>query len=330
MAQVSGTLDTYNTKGKAEDFRDAIYTIAVDTKPLLSSIGKSDGVKAKKHQWQTDALRAPADNAQIEGDEASFTLPAATVEVGNFTQISRETIVISGTNQAVKMYGRKDELKRQITKKADELVRDIERHNVGKNQASVAGTSAVAAQSASLSAWLTTNVSRGATGANGGYQAGSGLVNAATDGTQRAFTEALYKTVMQACHQAGSQPTIAMMAPTQKVTFSGFAGIAVNRVDQTPERAMKKQAVILAGADIYQGDFGMQQIVSNPYMSTALNGRARDVFLIDPEYAEIGYLRRMETTPLAKTGDAEKRLMVCEWTLVVKNEAAHGVVADLL
>lgn len=329
MAQVSGTLDTYQTKGKAEDFRDVIYTIAVEDKPFLSSVGKTDKVKATKHMWQTDTLRAPADNAQIEGDEASFAVPSATAEVGNYCQISRETVVVSGTDQAIKMYGRKDELKRQLIKKSGELTRDIERAIVGKNQASVAGDSSTARKAGSLTGWLTSNVSRGSGGANGGYNSGTGLVVAATDGTQRTFTEALFKAVVQSCHQSGSMPKIAMMSPKDKVTFSSFSGIATNRVDHTRGEANARQAVILAAADVYQGDFGRQTIVSNPFMSTALNGRAREAFILDPNYAEVGYLRRMKTEPLAKTGDAEKRQLICEWTLIVQNEAAHGVVADL-
>lgn len=329
MAQVAGTLDTYGIKGKAEDFRDVIYTIAVKDKPFLSTVGKTDAVQSTKHMWQTDALRAPAENAQIEGDETGFAAPAATVEVGNFCQISRESIVITGTSEAVKKYGRKSELKRQIVKKSEELTRDIERATIARNQASVAGNSTTARQSGSLTGWLTTNVSRGAGGANGGYNQGSGLVVAATDGTQRAFTETLYKAVVQSCHTSGSMPKIAMMSPKDKVTFSGFAGIAVNRVDNGADRSMHKQAVILAGADVYQGDFGKQVIVSNPFMSTGMNGRQREVFLLDPNYAEIGYLRRMKRDKLAKTGDAEKELLICEWTLIVNNEAAHGVIADL-
>lgn len=30
----------------------------------------------------------------------------------------------------------------------------------------------------------------------------------------------------------------------------------------------------------------------------------------------------------AKTGDAEKRVLNVEYTLIVSNEAAHGVIAD--
>lgn len=329
MAQVSGTLDTYNTKGKAEDFRDVIYTIAVEDKPMLTLIGSTDAIKAVKHEWQTDTLRTPADNARIEGDETGFSLPASTTPVSNYCQISGGSMIISGTDQAVRLYGRKNEKKRLLIKTSKEVARDIERAVVGVNQASVAGNSTTARRSASFGAWLTSNVSRGASGANGGYNSGTGLVAAATDGTQRTFTEALYKSVVQSCHQNGSMPTIAMMSPKDKVTFSGFAGIAVNRVDNTRGEASAKQAVILAGADVYQGDFGKQAIVSNPYMSTAQGGRAREAFIIDPEYAEMGYLRRMKTEALAKTGDADKSQIICEWTLVVKNEAAHGVVADL-
>lgn len=329
MAQIANTLDTYSARRQAEDVRDIIYTIAVKDKPFLSTIKTSDSIKAVRHEWQVDSLRAPADNAQIEGDEVAFATVVQPAIAANLCQISRDQIVVSGTSEAVKMYGRKSELKRQLKKKAMELTRDIERATCSTNQASVVGTSAVARRSASLQAWLTTNVSRGAGGANGGYQSGTGLVNAATDGTTRPLTETLYRTVMQACHTTGAMPSICMLSPKDKVVFSTFAGIAVNRVDYDGDKSAHKQAMILAGADVYMGDFGKQVIVSNPFMSTALAGRQREAFLLDPNYVEIGYLRRMETEDLAKTGDSMKKFMVCEWTLVVNNEAAHGIIADL-
>jgi hypothetical protein len=329
MPQIAGTLDTYSARRQAEDVRDVIYTIAVKNKPFLSTVKTSDNVKAVRHEWQVDTLRQPAANAQIEGDDVTATAPPQPTVAANLCQISREQVRVSGTAQAVRLYGRKDEMKRQIKKKSEELARDIERAICATNQASVVGSSSVARQSASLPAWLTTNVSRGATGANGGFQSGTGLVNAATDGTPRALTETLYRTVMQACHTTGAMPTMAMMSPKDKVVFSSFAGIAVNRVDYDGDKAAHKQAMILAGADVYMGDFGKQVIVSNPFMSTAMNGRQRDAFLLDPNYAEVGYLRRMQREKLAKVADSEAEFMICEWTLVVTNEAAHGVIADL-
>jgi len=37
----------------------------------------------------------------------------------------------------------------------------------------------------------------------------------------------------------------------------------------------------------------------------------------------------METVDLAKTGDSERKQIITEWTLEMRNEAAHGLVADL-
>jgi hypothetical protein len=58
--------------------------------------------------------------------------------------------------------------------------------------------------------------------------------------------------------------------------------------------------------------------------------RERDAFVLDPEYASVCFLRPFQTVELAKTGDAEKRMIVVEWGLKVNQEAAHGLAADLL
>lgn len=41
-------------------------------------------------------------------------------------------------------------------------------------------------------------------------------------------------------------------------------------------------------------------------------------------------LRPMQTVDLAKTGDSEKRMLIAEYGLIVKNEAASGAVFDLI
>ena len=57
--------------------------------------------------------------------------------------------------------------------------------------------------------------------------------------------------------------------------------------------------------------------------------RERSVFVLDPEYACVSYLRPIQRKDLAVTGDSVKKFMVAEFTLEMKNEAAHGVLADL-
>jgi hypothetical protein len=46
-------------------------------------------------------------------------------------------------------------------------------------------------------------------------------------------------------------------------------------------------------------------------------------------YWSIDWLRPIRQVELAKTGDAEKRLLIGEYTLQAKNEASAGLVADL-
>ena len=214
--------------------------------------------------------------------------------------------------------GRDSEMEYQVLLKGLELRRDVEKQMLS-NKASVTGNSSTASQSAGIESWLTTNVSRGATGANGGFSGGT--VAAPTDGTQRAFTEALLKTVHQSTFTAGGKPSMLFMHPTQKTVFSGFAGIAVNRINQSS--ATKDQVTIIGGADTYVGDFGNLTAVVSIFM------RNRIAILVDPKMAKLSSLRPMKNWELAKTGDSLKRQILQEYTLEVSNEAAHGIVADL-
>jgi hypothetical protein len=318
MAQLAGTTDSYDVKGIREDLQNRIFMITPEDTPFMSNIGRSRA-KAIRHEWQTDTLAAPdTANAQIEGDEYTYADRSPTVRVGNITQISRKPVLISGTLEAVDKAGRSSEIKYQAMKAGKELKKDMEAILLS-NQASVLGSNSVARKLGGFAAWLTTNTSRGATGANGGYNVGTGLVVAATPGTNRAFTETLLKTAQQAAYTAGGNPRIAMVPPAQKVAFSAFTGIAQIRKDITGAR----QATIIGGADIYVGDFGTITTVVNRVMN------ANTAFLVDPSMVSLTTLRPMFVDKPAKTGDAEKRMMVVEYTLTVNNEAAHAVVADL-
>ena len=318
MAQVAGTTDVYDIRGRRESYLDMIYNISPEETPLVSAIGR-ETVADIRHNWQTDALRPAAANAQIEGDDYTYTDRAQPAVVSNITQIMSEPFIISGTAEAVRKWGRKSEIAYQKAKVAKALKLDMEFNIMGVNQASVLGTSTVARRSGSISSWLTSNVSRGATGANGGYTAGTSLTVAATDGTPRAFSETQIKDAMQAAFTNGGTPKVAYMAPSQKRVFSTFAGIAQLRKD-TPGTGMAK---ITAAADLYVSDFGTLTAVP------ARQLRARDVLLIDPEMLAVGYLRPYKSETLAKTGDADKFNMIVEWTLVVKNQAGNAIIADL-
>jgi len=52
--------------------------------------------------------------------------------------------------------------------------------------------------------------------------------------------------------------------------------------------------------------------------------------VLDFEYIDIVYLRPFRVEELAKTGDAEKRMLLAEWGLKVKTDFSQGLLADLL
>jgi hypothetical protein len=190
MAQVSGTTDTLDLVGTAEDIEDIIYDISPLEFPFLA-IAKRKEVSNINHQWQTDSLAAAAANRQIEGDDASFTTATPTTLLSNYCQISRKTLIVTETADVVRKYGRAKELARLTTKYGKELKRDME-FALLQNQASSVGGSSTARSSAGLESMIAGNrivLSGNTTGTTPGYA--SGNWTAPTDGTATAtITEA--------------------------------------------------------------------------------------------------------------------------------------------
>jgi hypothetical protein len=107
-------------------------------------------------------------------------------------------------------------------------------------------------------------------------------------------------------------------------TFMSDSNVAPQRYE-TPNG----QTTIVAAADMYLSDFGPVSVVPNRQMARAGATIARNAFLIDPRMVSLGVFDDIQLEKPAKTGDAEKRVLVTEYTLLVNNEAAHGVAADI-
>jgi len=304
--------------GAREDLEDVIYRVAAEETPLSKNIGTAN-CTAVLHEWQVESLANPnAANAKLEGDDVS-TLDSAnlTTRVSNYLQIYEKTGGVSRTQKRVKLAGRQDEMDRQIMLKGLEIKRDLEARAIG-NYASNAESGATARKHGGALAWATSNVSRGAGGSSGGFSAGA--VSAATNGTQRTFTEALLKSVLATGFGNGARFKQAYMGATQKQEASAFTGIANIRRDAGDT---SKSTMIVGAADIYGSDFGNIVFIPHPY------GLTRDVLLCDPEYLAIGTLDPIKTDDLSKTGDSDRFIMTMEKTLIVRNEKALGVISDL-
>jgi hypothetical protein len=311
MAQVSGTFSSYDAVGNREDLTDFIYDISPTETPILNAIGRTSAT-ATLHEWQTDALAAASTtNAVIEGDDTAFTQPGSTTRLNNYTQIQKKSVIVSGTQDAVRKAGRRSELAYQLSKRGFELRRDMEA-TLSNNQAKVAGDDTTARTMAGLPSWINSNVNA----AGNATEAGDNGTQTRTDGTQRAFTEAQLKDVVKQVYDDGGNPSIVVVGTFNKQTASGFTGIATKFKDVDDMKTV-------AAADVYVSDFGELSIVPDRFT------RPRDAWVLDPDFAQAAFLRRIFQEKLAKTGDAEKRQMIVEWTLAVNNPLAHGAIFDL-
>ena len=309
---------TYAAVGMREDLSDVIYNISPTDTPFMSSIGKTKAT-AVYHEWQTDSLAAAAANAAVEGADASEATLTATTRVGNRTQISQKTVGITGTLEAVDKAGRKSEKAYQLAKASSEIKRDMEFTLLNNTVQSNGTAGSTARVLGGLQTWLASNTSNGT-----GGSAGASGTTARTNGTDRTFTEALLQSVVKSVFTSGGSPKVLMVTPAHKQTVSAFAGIAAQRY-MAPADA---PTTIIGAADVYMSDFGSMSVVPNRFM---LSGNtASDVaFVLDPEYAAVAYLRPFFTNDLAVTGDSAKTQLLVEYTLEVKSEAAHGIIADL-
>lgn len=307
--------DSYdNSRANREDLHDVIYDISPTETPVLSMAAQGSA-SATLHEWLTDALdTASGSNARVEGEDKDAVSITAPTRVANYCQISDKTILLSGTQQAVNAVDYTGDLSRQVARKAQALKRDMETIICG-NQTSVAGDNTTARKLRSLEAWYPSASSDRGTGGSAGSS-----TQAATDSTTgdlRAIRESMLKNVIQLVWVAGGNSDAIVAGGVNKQRISGFAGNANREVDATDGK-------LSAYIDVYASDFGrVLKIIPDRF------SRSRTVHVLDSEMIGVDYLRKFFQMPLAKTGDADKRLVGAEYTLKVNNPSAHGVIADL-
>jgi hypothetical protein len=319
MGVTANTNETYDVSTIREDLQDALISISPTETPFMSSIGRRN-VNNTYFEWPVVELASPSSsNRVIEGEAAPGNdAPTNATRLGNYTQISDKVVEVSDTAEAVNGAGDAQTIAKQIAYKLKELKRDMETMLLA-NVAANAGASGTARATAGLPAFLTTNVARGATGANGTLSGTtSGHPNAAaTDGTLRALTEAMLKTVIASCWDNGAEPSVVLCGSAVKQKISStFTGAATKYRDISDKK-------VVAAVDLYVSDFGELQIVPTRFQ------RARDVLVLDPSYARVAYLQTTKQTPLARTGHSERRLISVEYGLQVDTQKAHGIIADI-
>ena len=314
MAVPTNTLLTFSAIGNREDLLDKVVNISPTDVPFTSAIGKSTA-KGVFHEWQTANLNAAAQNAQLQGDDVTFGSPILTVRVGNRTQISRKEVIVSGTQEAVDKAGRNSEMVFQMAMKRSELKRDIE-FILLSNQAPVTGNSSTAPQLRPVCGWIATNAQRGVGGANGTTSA------AATDGTQRTFTEAMLSTALSSAWTQGGKPGMLLAGPKQRAVIDTFTGGGTKQMNMSSQE-------LNVTITTYVGTFGTVKITPDRFVRGGQTSADREVFVLDPDLWAVATLRPLRAIDLAKTGDSDKGVILQEYTLESLQEAGNAIIADL-
>ena len=299
---------TYEQVGIKEDISDIISNISPTKTPFQMSIG-NEKVTNTLFQWQTDALRAVAANPILEGADASYITVTPTVMLNNHTQIFAEAVQVSGTVDAVSVYGRARESAYQLAKSAAALKRDLENAFVGTAQSAVVGSDSVARQMAGYQVQTNQTTTDNAT---------PNLVY--TGGTSTAPTEANFLTCLQDIFTAGVDPTVILVTPANSIIFAAFASAAGRyRWLGNPGGDDKKLVNVV---NLYVSPFGEQKVLLDRFLKSS------DSLIYDPKFWAQATLRPWTRETLAKTGDSLKMMIVGEFSLKCKNPAASGIVIE--
>ena len=314
MAQPTNTFDTYDSNALKEDISPIIYSVDPSEVPLLSSIPKTSASNTL-HQWQTDTLRAAVStNKHIEGDATTAEARTSVARIHNFTQIFKNAVTISGTDQSVTNVGYGKQMAHEILKVAKEQKMDME-SSIFANLPFVAGAAATARQMAGLTAYIKTNVTN-ITGGGGANPTGTVPgATARTNGALTVFNQAKFDACMQQVWDSGGTPDTVYLTSAQLQRALGFTG-------NNNERATAQNGKVSQLLSIYMTPWG--SVVFTP----SRHQESRSVFILQTDMLALASLRPMKSEELAKNGDNVTRQCLTEATLVVRNEKSLGLVAD--
>jgi hypothetical protein len=315
MAATVAASKAYDLAGGAlkEDLQDMIYDISPQDTVFMNSVGRGTA-RSTTHEWLTDVLVAAAKNAAIEGDAHAPTARALPSRLKNYTQITRKDIEVTGTANKVDNAGMSTLMAYHTARAGRECKRDIEFGALGSEPAS-AGTSVSGRVSAGAEIWIYQNnhLKPNQTTATTSAPTSGFAVGPQVDGSATAFTSAHLTSMLQQAWSCGGETDVILCGPSLYNTISGFTGLATRFRDV----GSRHQAQIINAADVFVSAFGSHSIKLSRYAATDT------VFAFDMSTWEIAYLRPFSVTDVARVGDAERKMLLAEWTLVCKSPLAN-------
>jgi hypothetical protein len=244
-------------------------------------------------------------NAALEGDDKPSVRFTNRIRCGNYTQIFTAAVEVSGTDVAASQLGLADEMDYQKQQRLRELLRDLENTviNGGQPAANPQGSATVRRSMRSIIAHLSTNVFH--TG-DSGFPTGTDLDEAMINYALRSIWE-----------NSNGNVDLIVVGGFQKRRINTFC--ADNRSYAANDTTFTNMV------SVYESDFGVCRIVTTRWMPQDA------ALLLDSSRISVLPLagRNFHFKPLASGGDYECGELIGEYTLELKNEAAHGLIRNL-
>jgi len=244
-------------------------------------------------------------NAALEGSEKPNARFTNRVRCGNYAQIFTATVEVSGSDMAANQLGLADEMDLQKQERLRELLRDLENTvlNGGLPTTNPQGSSTVRRTMKGIVQHLSSNLFN--TG-DSGFPAGADLDEAKVNYVLRKIWE----------NSSGN---------VDLIVVGGFQKRKINAFCADSRSYGATDKTFMDMVSLYESDFGICRIVTTRWMP-----QDAALFL---DSSRIGVLpmagRSFHFKPLASGGDYECGELIGEYTLELKNEAAHGLIRDL-
>ena len=318
MPKVTNAFTTYQAVGNREDLSNAIYNIDPFDTPVMSAIRRRN-VKNRIFDWQTENLPiVNPNNAQIEGFVLANAPAQPTIRQNNVTQISERDATVSGTQEESDAAGKGSEMAHQMALASKVLKSDMETilcSRQARNDGNDTGPTARTTEA--FSHWVARAKDKlgNPLAAIAPGTVTTGVPVLATDafaapGAPVAITEAMLGDAMQQAYTNGASPTLWIVPPGPKRTISTFVGRSTTQV-------LVGKTEVVSTIDVIATDFGRIKVAPSRWVPADVG------LLIDPDYAAVAFFRAFRQYLMARTGDAETRMIVVEWGLEMRNALAH-------
>ncbi|MCK4294500.1 MAG: DUF5309 family protein [Planctomycetes bacterium] len=244
-------------------------------------------------------------NAALEGADKPSARFTNRSRNSNYTQIFTATVEVSGTDMAASQLGLADELDFQKQERLRELLRDLENTviNGGQPGSNPEGSGSVRRSMKSIVQHLSTNAFH--TG-DSGFPSGTGLDEDKINYVLRQIWESSNGNV-------------------DLIIVGGFQKRKINAFSAESRTYGANDTTFTNLISVYESDFGVCRIVTTRWLPQDA------ALLLDSSRINVLPLagRGFHFKPLASGGDYECGELIGEYTLELKNEAAHGLIRDL-